>query len=51
MRTYQRAADLGDIKQAVKEALEVKANPYKWDTMGKNKTLLMVFSTLVFVLV
>ena len=22
MRTYQRAADLGDIKQAVKEALE-----------------------------
>ena len=43
MKTYQRAADLGDIKQAVKEALEVKANPYKWDTMGKNKTLLMVF--------
>ena len=43
MRTYQRATDLGDIKQAVKEALEVKANPYKWDTMGKNKTLLMVF--------
>ena len=43
MRTYQRAADLGDIKQAGKEALEVKANPYKWDTMGKNKTLLMVF--------
>ncbi len=43
MRTYQRAADLGDIKQAVKEALEVKANPYKWDTLGKNKTLLMVF--------
>lgn len=43
MRTYQRAADLGDIKQAVKEALEVKANPYKCDTMGKNKTLLMVF--------
>ena len=43
MRTYQRAADLGDIKQAVKESLEVKANQYKWDTMGKNKTLLMVF--------
>lgn len=43
MRTYQRAADLGNLQQAVKEALEVKANPYKWDTMGKNKTLLMVF--------
>ena len=43
MRTYTCAADLGDIKAAVKEALEVKANPYKWDTMGKNKTLLMVF--------
>ena len=43
MRTYQRAADLGNLQQAVKEALEVKANPYKWDTLGKNKTLLMVF--------
>ena len=43
MRTYQRAADLGNLQQAVKEALEVKANPYKWDSLGKNKTLLMVF--------
>ena len=43
MRTYQRAADLGNLQQAVKEALEVKANPYQWDTLGKNKTLLMVF--------
>lgn len=43
MRTYKTAKDLGDLNKALAEAFEVKANPYKWDTMGKNKTLLMVF--------
>ncbi len=43
MRTFKYAKDLGDLNLALKEAFEVKNNPYKWDTMGKNKTLLMVF--------
>ncbi|MBP6284120.1 MAG: acetylornithine carbamoyltransferase [Paludibacteraceae bacterium] len=43
MRTYTNVADLGDLKIALKEAFEVKQNPYKWDILGKNKTLLLVF--------
>ena len=43
MQTYKYASDLGDLNVALREAFEVKANPYKWDTLGKNKTLLMVF--------
>lgn len=43
MKVYKYAKDLGDLNAALREAFEVKENPYKWDTMGKNKTLLMVF--------
>lgn len=43
MKTYTNVKDLGDLNIALKEAFEVKNNPYKWDTLGKNKTLLMVF--------
>ncbi|MCQ2350660.1 MAG: acetylornithine carbamoyltransferase [Paludibacteraceae bacterium] len=43
MKVYKYAKDLGDLNTALREAFEVKANPYKWDTLGKNKTLLMVF--------
>ena len=31
------------MKQALAEAQEIKADRYKYDTLGKNKTLLMVF--------
>ncbi|MBP5318153.1 MAG: acetylornithine carbamoyltransferase, partial [Paludibacteraceae bacterium] len=43
MRTYTNVFDLGDLHQALQEALEVKNNPYKWEALGHNKTLLMVF--------
>lgn len=43
MKVYKYASDLGNLNTALREAFEVKENPYKWDTMGKNKTLLMVF--------
>ncbi|NCC98194.1 MAG: acetylornithine carbamoyltransferase [Bacteroidia bacterium] len=43
MKTYTSVANLGNLQTALKEAFEVKSNPYKWDTLGKNKTLLMVF--------
>lgn len=43
MRTFTNVKDLGNLDVALKEAFEVKANPFKWDTLGKNKTLLMVF--------
>ncbi len=43
MRYFQNVADLGDLKQAVAEALEVKANRYAYKHLGENKTLLMIF--------
>ncbi|MDR2385382.1 MAG: acetylornithine carbamoyltransferase [Tannerella sp.] len=35
--------DIGDIKQAVKEALEIKKDRFKFVELGRNKTLLMIF--------
>ena len=43
MKTYTNVKDLGDLKQAVKEALEVKKNRFGYKNLGENKTLLMVF--------
>lgn len=43
MRTYTNVKDLGDLSQAVKEALEVKKDRYAYKHLGENKTLLMVF--------
>ena len=43
MKYFQHVADLGDLQQAVKEALEVKANRYAYKPLGENKTLLMIF--------
>ena len=43
MRFYTNVKDLGDLDQAVKEALEVKKNPFGYKHLGENKTLLLVF--------
>lgn len=43
MRTYTNVKDLGDLNQAVQEALEVKKNRFGYKHLGENKTLLMVF--------
>ncbi len=43
MKSFLNVQDLGDLKEALKEAAEIKADRYKYDTLGKNKTLLMVF--------
>ena len=43
MRSFLNVEDLGDLKEALREAAEIKADRYKYDTLGKNKTLLMVF--------
>ena len=43
MKSFLNVQDLGDLKQALLEAAEIKADRYKYDTLGKNKTLLMVF--------
>ncbi len=43
MRNFITVNDIGDLKGAVKEALEIKADRYKYCELGKNKTLMMVF--------
>lgn len=43
MRSFLNVEDLGNLSEALKEAQEIKSNRYMFDTLGKNKTLLMVF--------
>ena len=43
MKQFLHVQDLGDLSKALNEALEIKAERYKYDTLGKHKTLLMVF--------
>ncbi len=43
MRTFLNAADLGDLNAAIDEAREIKADRFRYETLGKRKTLLMVF--------
>ena len=43
MRNFITVNDIGDLKSAIKEALEIKADRFKYCELGKNKTLMMVF--------
>lgn len=43
MRNFITVNDIGDLKTAVREAMEIKADRYKYCDIGKNKTLMMVF--------
>ena len=43
MKNYTSVKDLGDLKAAVKEALEVKKTPYDFQELGRNKTMILLF--------
>lgn len=43
MKVFQHVSDIGDLRAAVAEALEVKRNRFAYKSLGENKTLLMVF--------
>lgn len=43
MKKFTTVQDIGFWRDAVKEALEVKADRFAWQHLGKNKTLLMLF--------
>lgn len=43
MKTYTNVKDLGNLQEAVREALEIKKNRFAYKSIGENKTLLMVF--------
>lgn len=43
MRNFISVKDIGNLKDALNEAFEIKADRYKYSHLGKNKTLMMVF--------
>lgn len=40
---FTKVKDIGDVRQAVKEALELKKNRFQYQEVGKNKTALLIF--------
>ena len=43
MRHFTSVHDIGDLREAVREALEVKSNKFAYKHLGENRTLLMIF--------
>lgn len=43
MRHFTNVKDLGNLNEAVKEALEIKQHRFSYKHLGENKTLMMVF--------
>ena len=43
MRHFTKVQDIGDMKQAVIDALEIKKDRFRYSELGRNKTLMMIF--------
>jgi len=43
MKRFLTVNDIGDLKQALADAAEVKKNPFAWDQLGRNKTIILIF--------
>ncbi len=43
MKSFFHVEDIGDLGAALKEALEVKKNPFAWKNLGENKTIILAF--------
>ncbi|MCQ2134715.1 MAG: N-acetylornithine carbamoyltransferase [Bacteroidales bacterium] len=43
MKSFFHVSDIGDLKAALEEAKQVKANPFAWKHLGENKTIMLVF--------
>lgn len=43
MNTFLNVDDLGNLHEALAEAIEIKKNRFGYQQLGKNKTLLMIF--------
>ena len=43
MRTFINVQDIGPLDKALAEAFEIKNNRFKYQHLGKNKTLMMIF--------
>ena len=43
MRQFTSVKDIANVQDAVKEALDIKKNPFAYKHLGENRTLLMIF--------
>ncbi|MBQ4003157.1 MAG: acetylornithine carbamoyltransferase, partial [Bacteroidaceae bacterium] len=43
MKSFLNVEDLGPLAQALEEARQLKQDRFRFDQLGRNKTLLMVF--------
>lgn len=43
MKTFRYVSDLGDLNKALAEAFEIKKDRFKYQSLGKNKTVLLIF--------
>lgn len=43
MNRFLTVGDIGDLDKALREAREVKATPFAWQELGRNKTIILVF--------
>ena len=43
MRVFRSVKDLGNLQEALQEAMEIKADRYKYQEFGRNKTALLIF--------
>jgi N-succinyl-L-ornithine transcarbamylase len=43
MKSFFHVSDIGDLNAALAEAKEVKNNPFAWQNLGKNKTIMLIF--------
>ena len=43
MKSFFHVQDIGNLDEALREALEVKKNPFAWKHLGADKTIILVF--------
>ena len=43
MKSFFHVSDIGNLDAALKEAFDVKATPFAWKELGRNKTIMLVF--------
>ena len=43
MKKFTDVHDIGDLRAAVAEAMNIKADRFSFNTLGRNKTLMMIF--------
>ncbi|MBQ5944725.1 MAG: N-acetylornithine carbamoyltransferase [Bacteroidales bacterium] len=43
MKSFLHVQDIGPLEAALAEAADVKRNPFAWNSLGKNKTIILIF--------